>query len=106
MQRAVKRGMSRRADTEIRYLGIDGKSFGKGQSYATILYDPTGRRVIDVEQKRDGAAVDTLFYNALSYKQLRGVKAITMDFWKAYINGAEGHLPNADITHDKFPIMK
>jgi len=29
-----------------------------------------------------------------------------MDFWRAYITGAEEHVPEAAIVHDKFHIMK
>jgi transposase len=105
MQRAVKRGLGRREDTEIPYLGIDEKSFGKGQSYASILYDPIGRRVLEVTQKRDEEAVKGL-YKSLSCAQLASVQAITMDFWQAFINGAESTIPEADIIHDKFHIMK
>ncbi|GHV88674.1 hypothetical protein AGMMS50267_10340 [Spirochaetia bacterium] len=42
----------------------------------------------------------------MPYNQLHTVEAITMDFWQAFINGAIEHLPNADIVHDKFHIMK
>lgn len=33
MERAVERGMERRGEESIEYVGIDEKSFGKGQSY-------------------------------------------------------------------------
>jgi transposase len=29
-----------------------------------------------------------------------------MDFWQAFINGAQTHAPDASIVHDKFHIMK
>jgi transposase len=105
MQRAVKRGMSRRQATDIPYLGIDEKSFGKGQSYASIRYDPSGKRVLDVVQKRDEEAAKEL-YKTLAEAQLGSVKAIAMDFWKAFINSAKSKIPQADIVHDKFHIMK
>jgi transposase len=106
MQRAVKRGLHRREEVEIGQIGIDEKSFGSGQNYASVLYDPKGKRVLDVVQKRNEEAVDTLLYKSLSPKQLKSVEAITMDFWQAFINGAREHLPNAEIVHDKFHIMK
>jgi transposase len=106
MQRAVTRGLLLREDAAILQLGIDEKSFGHGQSYASILYDPLGKRVLDMQQRRDEEAVDTLLYKSLSHNQLQAAEAITMDFWQAFINGAEEHLPNAVIVHDKFHIMK
>ena len=37
--RAVRRGQLRKEQLPIRHLGIDEKSFTKGQSYLTLLYD-------------------------------------------------------------------
>lgn len=105
MQRAVKRGMERRTEKEVPYIGIDEKSFLKGHKYATIMTDITGKRVLEVAENRDTEAVDTV-WKSLSDKQIKGIKAVSMDFWQAFINGAETHAPDATIVHDKFHIMK
>ena len=39
MARAVERGLERRDARAIAHLGIDEKSFGKGQDYVTVLTD-------------------------------------------------------------------
>ena len=105
MQRAVKRGMERRTDEEMPYIGIDEKSFLKGHKYATIMTDISGKRVLEVAENRDTKAVDTV-WKSLSSKQINGIKAVSMDFWQAFINGAKTHAPDAAIVHDKFHIMK
>lgn len=105
MKRAVQRGMDRRKDETIPYIGIDEKSFLSGHRYATILTDITGKRVLEVAENRDTQAVDTV-WKALSYKQKENVKAVCMDFWQAYRSGAKTHAPNAEIVHDRFHIMK
>lgn len=105
MKRAVKRGMERRGEEIVPYIGIDEKSFLSGHRYATILTDISGKRVLDVAENRDTQAVDTL-WKTLSDKQKQGVKAVSMDFWQAYRTGAETYVPNAAIVHDKFHIMK
>lgn len=105
MQRAVKRGMERRTDEDVPYIGIDEKSFLKGHKYATIMTDITGKRVLEVAQNRDAEAVNTV-WKSLSSKQIKSIKAVSMDFWQAFINGAETHAPDAAIVHDKFHIMK
>ena len=105
MKRAVKRGMKRRKDETISYIGIDEKSFLSGHRYATILTDITGKRVLEVAENRDTQAVDTV-WKALSYKQKENVKAVCMDFWQAYRSGAKTNAPNAEIVHDRFHIMK
>lgn len=105
MQRAVKRGMERRTDEEMPYIGIDEKSFLKGHKYATIMTDIAGKRVLEVSENRDTVAVDTV-WKSLSSKQIKGIKAVSMDFWQAFISGAETYAPEAAIVHDKFHIMK
>lgn len=105
MQRAVILGMKRRTDEEMPYIGIDEKSFLKGHKYATIMTDITGKRVLEVAENRDKEAVDNV-WNSISCKQKNGIKAVSMDFWQAFINGAQTHAPDASIVHDKFHIMK
>lgn len=105
MQRAVSRGLKRRNDTEIPYLGIDEKSFGKGHSYVTAMNDLLVGRVIDVVEHRTTEATAKLI-NSLSLKQQKQVQAVAMDFWPAFINTTEAMLPTAQIVHDKFHISK
>jgi transposase len=105
MEKSVKRGLSRRKNEPIKHLGMDEKSFLKGQSYVTVLSDTEGKRILDVVQNRDTEAVDKL-WGTLTEKQKESVAAVSMDFWKAFINGAEKHVPAAAIVHDKFHVMK
>ena len=105
MQRAVERGMSRRKDTVIPYVGIDEKSFGKGHDYVTAMNDLLSGRVIDVVKDRTIEATEELI-STLSEKQKDGVEAIAMDFWPAFITTANNELPRAQIVHDKFHISK
>ena len=60
MIRAVERGMLRRTEEEIAYLGIDEKSSEKGHSYATILTDIDRSRVLDLVPERKLEAAKTL----------------------------------------------
>jgi len=105
MKRAVRRGLIRRDDEEITYIGIDEKSYQKKHSYATIVNDIDNGRVLEVIKGRDSKAVEEV-YEALSDPIKGSVKAIAMDMWQAYISGAKKHLPNAMIVHDKFHICK
>jgi transposase len=105
MERAVARGLSRRQEEPIKYLGVDEKNFHAGQSYVQVLTDTEGKRVLDVVENRDEKAVNEV-YTCLTEEQKKAVEAISMDFWQPYINGAGLHLPNACIVHDKFHIMQ
>jgi len=105
MQRSVERGLERRQEEEIEYIGIDEKSYQSKHSYATIINDVKNGRVLDISQGRDKEAVDAVFAK-IPESTKQGIKAIAMDMWKAYIKGAQTHIPNADIVHDKFHISK
>jgi len=105
MQSAVVRGLERRELEDLSYLGIDEKSFLRGQSYVTVLSDTVGRRVLEISPGRDSVAVGKV-YDSLSPGQLSGVKAVSMDFWEAFQQVTKIYLPSSDIVHDKFHIMK
>ncbi len=105
MQCAVERGLSRRKEAPIKYLGIDEKSFGRHHSYITVLNDLENGSVVEVVEDRTKEASEKVL-NSLSASQKQGVQAIAMDFWQAFIGAAEKVLPEATIVHDRFHISK
>ena len=105
MVSAVERGMLRRTEQEIAYLGIDEKSSEKGHSYASILTDIDRSRVLDlVPERKLDAAVSLL--ETLTPSQRASVKAVAMDRWPAFMSATKQCMPQADIVHDKFHISK
>jgi transposase len=108
MHSSVERGMLRRTfkKGEIVLLGIDEKAFNKGHNYISILIDLENQRIIDVEKGRDKEAAEKLITKSLSDTQRADIKAISMDMWESYMLIAQDFLPNADIVHDKFHIIK
>jgi transposase len=108
LHNAASRGLERRKSTEtaIEEISIDEKSFQKGHIYATVLSNPKGGRVLDVEKHRTIEACVKLLNKALTARQLKNVKKISMDMWKSFINVAKEKLPNAEVVHDKFHLIK
>jgi len=104
-RRAVARGLQRRQAVSVKHLGIDEKSFRKGHNYVSVLTDLERSRVLEVAEGRDQSACDKLF-EGLTEEQLKQVKAIAMDMWRAYLKAAESYLPDADIVHDRFHISQ
>ncbi len=103
--RAVERGLQRRKAEPIDYLGMDEKSFGKGQDYVSVLSDLKLGRVLEVTPGRDESAAQELLLS-LSLEQRTEAMAIAMDMWTAYMNAAGQHLPDALLVHDKFHVSK
>lgn len=105
MSRAVERGLKRRELEHLRYLGLDEKSFGKGQSYISVLSDLEGSRILEVKEGRDQEAAELLFAT-LGEQQLGQVEAVAMDMAGFYAAATQEALPQAAIVHDKFHIAK
>ena len=105
MQRAVQRGLAVRELDGLRYVGIDEKSFGRGQDYVSVMTDPEGSRVLEVVPGRTEEAAD-LLWNSLSQEQREGLEAVSIDMWQAFENSVHSHAPQAEIVYDTFHIAK
>ena len=105
MQRAIDRGLAKRDNGGLRYVGIDEKSFGRGQSYVSVMTDPQASRVLDVVPDRTEEAADTL-WNTLTKAQRASIEAVSIDMWQAYENSVKTNAPQAEIVFDKFHIAK
>jgi transposase len=97
----------RRLDEDtIAQLSIDEKSFGSGQNYITVLLDPVGKRILDVAKDRDVQATSKLIKDTLTEKQLESVQSVSMDMWEPYLMSIKKLMPQADIVHDMFHIVR
>ena len=105
MRLAVERGLDRRQLEGLRYLGMDEKSFGRGQSYITLLTDLDQSRVVDVVEGRTGEAAEQL-WQTLIPAQKEAVEAVAVDMWEPFIQATQKAVPQADIVHDKFHVSK
>ena len=107
MNRAVKRGLSRRKAEAVAKLGIDEKAFSKGHKYFTLVNDLERGRVLYVAEDRTRASLDG-FWATLTDEQRGGITAVAMDMWDPYVNSVREHVPDADgkIVFDKFHIAK
>ncbi|MDI7191595.1 ISL3 family transposase [Leptospira santarosai] len=104
-KKAVERGLSRRKDERIKYLGIDEKSFRKGRKYITVLNDLQRQTVIEVKEGKSKEAADELL-SSLSKKVKRSCEAVAVDMDPVFKTAIEENLPDADIVHDKFHISQ
>ena len=103
-QRAVERGLQRR-EAAPRHIGVDEKGLRRGQSYATLLYDLDGSRVLDVAQGRKEEDLEALL-SGFDESQRAGIRAVAMDMWEPFRRAVERLLPRAAIVHDRFHIMR
>lgn len=105
MNRAVERGLKKRSTAGLQNVGMDEKSFGKGQDYVTVMTDIDGQRVLDVAEERTKAAA-TKLWEKLPETQRLEVRAVATDMWPAFMSAAKEMAPQAEVVHDKFHVSK
>jgi len=107
MQRAVTRGLARRAPSFATRLGIDETAFRKRHDYVTIVSDQESGTVVHVGEDRKKATI-TGWYQGLEPEQLAAIESVSMDMWPAFINATLECVPGAEdkIAFDKFHVAK
>lgn len=102
---AVQRGLARRTTAGITRVGLDEKSFLRGQSYVSLMTDLDGKRVLEVVPGRSIDACVKL-WEAIPEEQRTKIVAAAMDMGAPFIIGTAKAAPHADIVHDRFHVSK
>jgi len=105
LDRAVQRGLTRRSTAGLRYVGLDEKSFGRGQNYVSLMTDLKGQRVLEVVEGRDTEQAMAL-WESLPQAQRELVEAAAMDMGADFAAATREAAPRAQIVHDKFHVSK
>jgi transposase len=104
-QRAIERGLMRRAPTTVVNLGVDETSYQKHHEYVSVITDRDRGVVLEVLEDRTKETVLT-WLDTLSERQLKEIQTISLDMWEAFINAFLERLPEADqkICFDRFHV--
>lgn len=107
IERAVRRGMARRAEESPRVLGLDELSAGRGHNYVTLVNDCATGTVLAVLDDREEETVRK-HLQSLSPSVLEGIERVAMDMWKPYISAISAVIPqgNEKICYDRFHVAK
>jgi transposase len=108
MHRCTQRGMERRSYSHIAFehISIDEKSFQKGHKYVTVISHPKSGVILDVGEGRDTTSTEQLLDKTFTKNQLESINTVSMDMWKPYMQSIDNKVPNAEIVHDKFHLIK
>lgn len=110
-KRAVRRGLKRRIYEKGRTLpkriGIDEKSFKKGQDYVTVVCDQEEGEVVHVADGRKTEVVED-YLKGFDEEERASVETVAMDMWQAYIKAVTTWIPGAEkkICFDKFHVAQ
>jgi transposase len=105
MEQAVERGIARRDLGELQRIGMDEKSFGRGQDYITIMTDLDATRVLEVVEGRDKESGCKII-STLPEQQRQSIRAAAIDMSESYEQAIKESLPQAEIVYDRFHVSK
>jgi len=88
-------------------IGIDETSTRKGHNYVTIAVDMEKKRVIYATPGKDAKCIEDLKNHLISKEcDPNQIEKTCIDMSPAFISGIINNFPNAQITFDKYHIMK
>jgi transposase len=93
--------------SNISVIGMDETSISKGHEYITLFVDLVERKTLHVSAGKDNKTVVD-FVEVLEAKSgdRKAIKQVSCDMSPAFIKGVKENLPEAEITFDKFHIIK
>lgn len=104
VERAVRRGESRRTPESITQLAIDETSFQKHHEYVTVIVDRKKGTVIDVLDDRKKATLKS--WLETNKDRFQALESVSMDMWDPFINAVKETLDEEGkkICFDRFHV--
>jgi transposase len=88
-------------------VGIDETAARRGHEYITLVHDLEARRLLFACEGRDQGAVARFVEDLEAHCGDAGsITAACIDMSRSYIAGVGKHLPEAEITFDRFHVVK
>ena len=105
-KRYVDLGLEQADFSEVKRLAADETSKARGHDYITLVADADLRRVLFVTEGKDADAIKSFAADfTIHGGDPKAVESISIDMSPAFIKGVTKHLPNAQITFDKFHVI-
>jgi transposase len=103
----IKKAFTASDQSRVESLGIDETSSRKGHSYVTVAVDMQERKVLFATPGKGSECIDKIGEH-LNDKGTKSeqIKQACIDMSPAFISGIESNFPNAEITFDRFHIVK
>ena len=92
---------------KVRSVGVDEKACRRGHSYVTLFADMEKRRLLYAAQGRKSEVLGEFRADLEAHGGSGdGIRELCMDMSAAYIKGARESFPDAEITFDRFHVVK
>jgi transposase len=89
----------------VRRVGMDETSARKGQDYISLFADLDAARVLFATEGRDASTVERFAADLVSHGgDPKQITTTSSDMSTAFISGITDHLPNAQLTFDRYHL--
>lgn len=93
--------------SEVTRIGVDETSARRGHDYISLFFDMDERRLLFGTEGKDNETVKAFAEDLKAHGGApENITAASIDMSKAFIKGITEQLPNAEITFDRFHLMK
>jgi len=92
---------------DVSQLGLDETSKGKHHDYVTVFVDMKKKKTLFVTPGKDNTTVKSFVEELENHGgKAENISDVSSDMSPAFIKGVSENLPEADITFDRFHVMK
>lgn len=103
----VNEARSRENHDQVTRIGMDETARKRGHHYVTLFVDLDQSRVLFTTEGKDSSTVEAFVEDFTAHQgKPDTVRDVCCDMSPAFIAGVGKHLPKADITFDRFHVMK
>lgn len=93
--------------SDLKAVGMDETSQRRGHDYITLFVDLIKKRTVFIAEGKDHQTVKSFVEDVTAHHGCAdAITDVSCDMSPAFIKGVEEHLPHAQITFDRFHIMK
>jgi transposase len=92
--------------SQVTRVGVDETSARRGQDYVSIFMDLDQPRVVYATEGRDAGTVGRFVEDLKAHRgDPEQVASVTCDMSQAFLSGVNQHLPQAEITYDRYHVV-
>ncbi len=107
MKRYVDEALDNMTLEDLKKIGLDETSKAKGHDYITLFVDLISRKIVYITEGKDSQTVaDFTSFLSEHGGDPEKITDVSADMSPSFIKGVSENLPNAELTFDKFHILK
>ncbi len=107
LHRYVDEAISHMSLDDLKILGLDETSLKKHHNYITLFVDLVKKKIVYITEGKSNQTVTDFVTHLQDHGgDVENITDVSSDMSPAFIKGITENLPNAEITFDKFHILK